>query len=762
MKRGRESRAKSPGEELGAIEFAAALNGDDPHRMLDCLKRFVKIVRYERRLALALDDEDGSISSSSGEESEEEDIEEKQTKKFKASESWKEDTRSYDVPFVGTSVAKGGRDRGTAIVGQWPTGLLQAYLERSSSAAELTGDSLLPPNGYIHKSLLRNKQGKLSQAIYKAYLKALAELVTAAIPKDILQKEIYPQRSFPTATEKAEEDTHNDNSPRFLGGIIKERVPELLGLLQSDTKRGKGTCGPMVPLALQVLARVAGTSIQNARNLVRSMEQSVPEAVWRATIRLPPLHKQHSEGQEDKPKLPRKHNRREEGRTAFLRLVGSLINTKDATVLYYCSSAGSKERKISSGLLVLALREAFKDSFEADDNHSSTRETYYLEQAHFLTSLRDLIWNAPNVLSLRRWNDLLSSDVLQHLSDISLCAPPLVQVDQVRMVLDGADPSAGDNDSSLSFLGIEARHLLWPLLANPTHSPLLQGLQQTASHEGHGKSSSTEQAVVRTMCRLLDTHTSTGKLALHNCLLQGIQKTPMLLPSLFQKLSVPDCTKLPLAFLARMRLILQLIQNGPSPSECLPKIVAAGAEVNAGAIIPLVVPVNLKKNLFGKAIQSKNAIIVSETLKVLHCVLLRVGSLREQHSLPKSEGGSNFWPLLSAKMATILPDIQVLLSTLSRYDLEGEGRAAPIVCGHLAQLLQTCASILPEVLQAVKFDWIKLLPSQAELFLGLPVMLQLRLLRTLETLMELPNVRLSLVRDKIAALCRLTWYFFCP
>ena len=46
-----------------------------------------------------------------------------------------EDTGAFDVPFVGTSVAKG--DTGTVVAGQWPTGLLQAYLKASPMAVEL-------------------------------------------------------------------------------------------------------------------------------------------------------------------------------------------------------------------------------------------------------------------------------------------------------------------------------------------------------------------------------------------------------------------------------------------------------------------------------------------------------------------------------------------------------------------------------------------------------------------------------------------------
>ena len=78
-------------ETLGASEFAATLNGDNPQAILKSLKQFTKIVRKERRFALSIEDDE---SDEDGDSSIEEDEEEPPPKKLKKSDEWKEDTNS--------------------------------------------------------------------------------------------------------------------------------------------------------------------------------------------------------------------------------------------------------------------------------------------------------------------------------------------------------------------------------------------------------------------------------------------------------------------------------------------------------------------------------------------------------------------------------------------------------------------------------------------------------------------------------------------
>ena len=316
-------------------------------------------------------------------------------------------------------------------------------------AVELTGDSLIPPTGHVHKSLSRNKQGKLSQAIYKSYLKALAELITAAIPKETLQQE-YSLSTSNTLIVDAKKQK-NDKAPlddlstihRFLVPITKDRISGLFTLLHTETKRGKGPCGPLVPLILRVLANVAMTS-------VRAAEQSVSEGIWKSMIRLPPLHNNNNNNNNNKS-TTKTMQRREDCRTAFLHFVRVLLSTQDTTVLHYISAHGSKDRKQSPGCLVLALGFGLRDVLDGnhkvqnneDDNDNmgnSSRTAYYKEIIRLLQTLGNVLSNSPNnVLSARRWADLLSTDVLLNVSDLSLHAPPLAKPELFQSVLDGSD-----------------------------------------------------------------------------------------------------------------------------------------------------------------------------------------------------------------------------------------------------------------------------------------------------------------------------------
>ena len=139
---------------LGVLEFTSALNGEDPHSILEKLRHFVKLTRYQRQLALGPVDDRSSVQDKNDamdidgcdmanlEEGDDESIfslfeEENLPKRRRLSDkedktpatpAWQMDKNDYRVPFVGTSVAKG--EVGTVIVGSWPTGFLEG--EKSS------------------------------------------------------------------------------------------------------------------------------------------------------------------------------------------------------------------------------------------------------------------------------------------------------------------------------------------------------------------------------------------------------------------------------------------------------------------------------------------------------------------------------------------------------------------------------------------------------------------------------------------------------
>jgi hypothetical protein len=627
---------------------------------------------------------------------------------------------------------------------------LKAYLDRSTMAHELTGEDLIPPNGHIHRNLLTSKQGKLSQAIFKALLRALAELVTAAVTKEtmMIQKKQDGQQHLNNFQRRLNNLESDGNTPRFLEVVIKDRLPGLLTLLQTETKQGKGSSGPLVPLVLAILARIAQTSLQNARNLARTLDQSLSEGVWKSVIRLAPSHNNNNNQQQHQGTQERlvesSSSRREESRTAFLHLTRTLLQTRDNTVFHYVSSPGSKDRKMSPGLLVLALRESLRDSFASSSSSSHAAEAYHHGLALFLETLRIIVCHAANVVSIRRWNELFTYDVMQNLCEISIHAPRLAKPDHFQNVLDGTDrdPPQQEEITPLQRAGRGARSLLWLLLVDPERSPLLKWVQHdnpsNQSQSTRGDSGSSEQTVVRAMCRLLETHPLAGKLSLHRCLLHGIQATPVLLPLLFQKLNVPDPVKHPFAFCARLRFVSHLIRNGPSPQE------SSTGTTNlqpSNVDLRLFWPGGWKKHVFTKALQGGNSLAVVQTLTLLTCFLQRIQS--ENAELNKRIDpytGDLLWKERSKKLTAILPDSQVVLSAVSRFDLEGVDRATPVVRSHLCHYLSALTTILPDFLSEVKFDWMKLLPSNAERFCQFPLTLQAQLLQTVKNLLKLSTV----------------------
>ena len=135
---------------LGVLEFTSALNGDDPHSILQKLRHFVKLTRYQRHLALGAIGDGSNAEDQNGAMEVDDDTIENHTegtddeslfslfheennnnlpKRRKLSDkednapAWQMDKNDYRVPFVGTSVAKG--DMGTVMVGSWPTGFLE-------------------------------------------------------------------------------------------------------------------------------------------------------------------------------------------------------------------------------------------------------------------------------------------------------------------------------------------------------------------------------------------------------------------------------------------------------------------------------------------------------------------------------------------------------------------------------------------------------------------------------------------------------------
>ncbi len=724
-------------EPLGASEFASTLNGDNPVAILQVLKRFTKTIRRERLTALSTDDKDCADEGDSDSSLELSDSNEKEkelipppTKKLKKTEIWKEDTNDYHVPFVGTAVSRG--DVAQVVKGQWPTGLLQTYLTKSPLAIELTGDDWIPSSSSsIHKSLLRKKQTKISRAIYKAYLKALIELVTAAIPLGKLRDDLSSADSV--VENKMDLDEGHPFHP-FLPVLMKKRLPGMFHLLEDETDKGRGKpgvyggCGSLASLALQFLHTVSRTSTPNARLVCRYMDEELSDGVLRTILRPPPpLHsrKEDDENPDDKTE----DRLAKPARIEAIRLATILLQTGDSAVATYICTAGSRVRKVKTGILYVTFREGLAKHSQADRISAIGHdEDYFDAVAEMLEVTRNLIEN-PNlskVVGSKFLLELFARDPLYHLSDFSLHAPSLSSNKNFEQVLDGIDNPDDDHLHALSYAGTEARRLLFLLLSNKIKSPLLANLSsKTQAH-----------LIVNIMLRLLLTKKAGIQQRLF--LLHCVNVSPFLLQELFRVLSIPEYKK-SFEFLSMLRFVTMLIETGPSPAACLQQPLETLLDSDKSEILATLWPLKLQRQTIGKALQSGNSLVVLECIKCIRSSLERFQTLI--NAMPKNEETVPRTTMLASAFAQLLPDVQLILAVRTKYEVSSESKATSLICHGLHLILEGYARILPEQIRVSTFDWVKLLP-ESTILLSSTLLVQRRIVSCMHTIFMNCDVRM--------------------
>lgn len=705
----------SSDDTLRASEFVATLNGDNHEAILTVLKSFRRTVKKERRISLALDDDDinGDEYDDSGSSDDDMDefdtgagaTSEPPTKKYKKSEEWKADTGSYHVPFVGTAVARG--EKAEFVRGEWPTGLAKAYLESSPLALELLNDDLAP-DGQIHRTLIKKKKIKLSRAICKAHILAIAELLTVAIPKHKLQ-EISP-------SEDEDHGVGDDGSVSFLRGFTKTYLPRLFNILNDETERGRGKsgepggCDLLAAPSLRVLRNFTMISTSNARLVARNLDESLLDGVLRICLR--PLHtsqKNASDISNDRitySKPPR---------TEAILLATTLIDANDAAVNTYICTGGSKERKVKPGILFIALREGLAVSHST--NERNIDDDYYDAAADMLEHLRVSMFTGSKLTNPRLLFNLMARDPLQHLCRLSSHAPPLTKNQNFIEMISGKDDEELDLDSALVNLGVEARRLLFPLLSNQELSPFLPNFG--AEH------------VARSMVRLLESPKS--GIGLRRFLLYCTKENPSLIEELLKLLTIPD-PRHSFGFISRASFITVLLDKGPSPSACVSSMVGK-RKICIQDILSILLPTKLKGQFLAKALQNGNNLVRLETFKMIMIILKRFRRLRleSQNRFKWDEG---FIKTLTLSTFQWLPDLQILLSLRSRFDNMPGDRCGAIMSGYLFQVIMAYIITLPSLVDRVNFDWMKLLPSNASKFNNSLPFLQVRMLKCLQIIIN--------------------------
>lgn len=729
---------------LGALEFAAALNGDDARAVLSALRRFTKTSRRERRQALCENDESSSDEDESSSSEEDEMKDETLTKKRKKQEAWMEDTGSFNVPFVGTSVAKG--DVGTVAAGQWPTGLLQAYLKASPMAVELTSGDLIPPAGHLHKRLLSNKAKhgkKASQAIYRAYLETLAELITAHVPITTLVRDF--------GIETTETDSHTPSSltkDSIVSVILKERLGGIMLLINQETGGGKMMDHQLVANALRVLANLSATSLGAAREVTRALDSSLKDGILKSLLR-----SRKSVKKDEDTKVEGRGD--ESVRIESLRLATVLTEWQDSAITSYIATKGSRERKINAGILYLAVRLGLHDSVfndgEPDEDGSS--DDYVQVVARLLRAVRLLLLESDDIsrrpmLSTRDLVDFFSGDALTHISHIACCAPSLVDSTPVRGT--DTDVVMHSEPTTIEEAGIEGRRILFTFLADPSKSPFLARMKHSKADDN--QVAHCAQQLVRAMMFLLQHCPS---LSIQQFLIKCLQTTPTTVPYFFKMVTVPDAVHA-FSYIARMGFIFRLIREVPPVSSCIGGDAYLDTE-QVDRVVSSIIPSSLKRQILSKALKSSNALIVSEALKVIYALTDRYHNFITD--IETRPGTEELRGLVTDAFLRRLPDIQSLLSVRTRFDpftSVGDAKAGPIVIGQVCKVLDSFALYLPDVLNNAKFSWFKLLPIDAEAFCSTSPVLQYQLLHTLELVLgsqevrmikPCPNIYLKLVLD---------------
>jgi len=124
-----------------------------------------------------------------------------------------------------------------------------------------------------------------------------------------------------------------------------------------------------------------------------------------------------------------------------------------------------------------------------------------------------------------------------------------------------------------------------------------------------------------------------------------------------------------------------------------------------------------------------------ECFKMIIVILDRFESLRKEGA-KQYKWDETFLQELTAATFQRLPDLQILLSLRSRFEGILGSKCGAILSDYLFRVIQTYVTYSPSLIETENFDWMKLLPGDAEKFNGVLPILQVRILKCLQTIMK--------------------------
>ena len=696
------SGQNEPDPSLGVGEFLAALSSDEPKRVLRALVRFVRVVKKQRWIALSIarqdddpvredygSDEDDDDDSALGSGTEDQDAggggEGFRRKKYKKSESWKDDTANYNVPFVGTAVSSRlMNDSASSVVerGVWPTGLLKSYLQRSSLIFEFTSsDRLLSENLQTKLSAMGRDGTRLSRRLQKAYLRALREIATAHVEPCLQEKKGNPGYvRIP------------DEHAPYIAEILRRRLAEILGLVTEDTDGGRGKasavggCGDLASVALEVACTLCQSSVAAARFVYREFEL-LPDSVITFLLR------------EQPKRVSSETTHRDRARLQIFRLCSAFLEINDNVLWNMVTSEGMGEKRVGRGLLLSILSVGIRD-FVPGRNAS-------LDFA--VSGIFKMILCSSDSVKSARWI-ALNTQSLENITFLAQGAPPLESESRTyEQVLELSDSEEGLTSSEV--LGVFSRRLLFCLLAHPEFSSEILFSDD--------EKSIAKRSYALILCSIYESEPNFEN---YRFLKHCLERSPFLFWTFFDLLKFPEtCSEFHWAF--RLSFIRKLLSSNTFMESVL--LETDDTSTDRRSIIPR----SLKIKQISRAVQSTNPLLVHESVKYLVAVCTALENIRDSNRTPL------FRTLCDAVLAGF-PTASTLLSKASKMFSKSSRPFIPII-GVLAILFRKLYNTVPSFFADKCSDLLKVfLPADTCAYFSFPLIVRLQILRLIERVLR--------------------------
>jgi len=350
------------------------------------------------------------------------------------------------------------------------------------------------------------------------------------------------------------------------------------------------------------------------------------------------------------------------------------------------------------------------------------------------------------VLGMGATADLLSGEVLGSLSELSLLAPQFdPTLISIQDIINGDD--VYDDLDSIETAAVEARRILFALLADTRRSPFLRDSSSSFTAEKDDQFTAYLPQLSKSLHSLLSGqgHSVSLKMILGLCL----RTTPEITPHFFRSLQLSD-PKPNYRSLAALTFVEGVVRDIPFPRV---KALRDGKMPTTQQVLSEIIPNCVTKTLLSKVLQSSCALLTSGGLKLIITLLRRTRGVSFDDNRGSNMKNSNnaekdFQRTLQEAVMSQMPELTILLSIPSRFDpFETSSHSnTTIVMLQLCEAFQCYAQIDSSLVANAKYDWVKFLPfeeSPKRSFLSAEPLLQYRILRTLHLVSKLDQISFS-------------------